>query len=76
MLAVNNDVRSRWIEAGKQVAAGGEHVRILCPQNQDGYLEIRWVPLKHGTGGEYWLRCPICGAHNEILIRSREPSAE
>ncbi len=43
--AVNSDVRARWIEAGKRVAAGGESERIPCPENQDGYLEVRWVPF-------------------------------
>ena len=81
--AVDNDIRARWIEAGKRVveagrrvAVNGESERIPCPQNQDGYLEIQWVPFENGPGGEYWLRCPLCGAHNEVLIRSPGPRGE
>ena len=63
-----NDAHARWIEAARLVAAG-QRQGLRCPENQDGDLEVTWAAFRDQAGGEYWLRCPACGAHNELLIR-------
>jgi hypothetical protein len=72
--AVNEEVRARWLDAARRVD-DGERENLLCPEHQDGYLEVRWVPAQDGVGGEYWLRCPACGAGNELLVRHRRPGS-
>ena len=62
--------RRRWIDAGKRVLQG-EREGILCPENQDGFLQVEWIPMSSGHGGEWRLYCPSCGVENFIL--QREP---
>jgi hypothetical protein len=62
------DTRARWLEVARQVY-GGQREGLLCPENQDAFLTVLWVPFRDVVGGEYWLRCPGCGAHNELLVR-------
>ena len=71
--AVNEEAWARWLEVARRVYNGERGENLLCPDHQDGYLEVRWVPAEDGVGGEYWLRCPVCGASNEMLVRHRRP---
>jgi len=68
MLMADSGVRARWLEAARQVV-GGHQQGLRCPEHQDGDLEVTWAAFPDQPGGEYWLRCPVCGAHNEVLIR-------
>jgi hypothetical protein len=72
MLMAASDAQARWLEAARLVVAGHRH-GLRCPENQDGDLEVTWAASPDHTGGEYWLRCPACGARNELLIRDHEP---
>jgi hypothetical protein len=67
----DRDSRARWLEAARMVVAGNRQ-GMRCPENQDGDLEVIWAGFHDQPGGEYWLRCPECGAHNEILIRDHD----
>lgn len=68
-----SDARARWLEAARLVVAD-QRQELRCPENQDGDLEVTWAAFPDQAGGEYWLRCPTCGAHNELLIRDHEPT--
>jgi hypothetical protein len=68
--AVSDESRSGWLEAARRVSRG-DRDNLLCPERQDGYLEVRWVPFDDESGGEYWLRCPNCEARNEILVLAK-----
>lgn len=68
-VGMDKEVRARWIEAARLVM-GGTRDGIRCPEHQDGFLEVIWAPFRDQPGGEYWLRCPVCGAHNEVLVKS------
>ncbi|MEP6649253.1 MAG: hypothetical protein ABJA74_04975 [Lapillicoccus sp.] len=57
----------RWVEAAK-ILADDPRARVLCPRNEDEYLEVTDVPLEGDTEQvERHLRCPGCGASNSIL---------
>jgi len=72
MLMADRDARARWLQAARLVI-GGQRQGLRCPENQDGDLEVTWAAFPDQTGGEYWLRCPVCGAHSEILARDHAP---
>lgn len=66
-MAEASEVRARWLEAARKVY-DGQREGLLCPENQDDYLNVLWMPLPD-AGGEYWLTCPGCGVHHELLVR-------
>lgn len=57
--------REAWIRAAICVSAG-DRQKILCPEHEDDFLVIEWLSGGTGGAGEYWLRCPTCGAQNWI----------
>ncbi len=71
----DDDTRSRWLEAARLVVAGHRH-GLRCPENQDQDLEVTWSAFPDQPGGEYWLRCPGCGARNELLIHDHQPISD
>jgi hypothetical protein len=56
----------RWIEAAKRVS-NGEREGIRCPENDDDFLQVEWIPTTSGDSGELRLYCPSCKAENFIL---------
>lgn len=61
----------RWIDAAV-VLGKDPTAKVLCPQNEDAYLEAWDQVLGNDEGGQRFarhLRCPICGAYNEMLMR-------
>ncbi|WP_410631251.1 hypothetical protein [Amycolatopsis sp. cmx-4-83] len=60
--------RMAWIEAAKRVSEGARE-ELRCPENDDDFLAVEWLPNPGGVGGEYRLHCPSCGAENWILKR-------
>lgn len=59
--------RTKWIEAAQRAVAG-DTVGLRCPENDDGELEVEWIPIEDDIG-EYRLVCPECGSENYVLIR-------
>lgn len=57
--------RAAWIEAASRVTAG-DWKEIPCPENEDDFLEVDWIPGPLSGSGEYHMRCPSCGAENWI----------
>lgn len=55
----------------------GKSEGILCPQNEDDFLEMKWIPFSGQAGGEWWLHCPTWGVlalYCCMAIRDRTPS--
>jgi hypothetical protein len=75
MLMTNSGTQARWLEAARLVAAGHRQ-GLRCPENQDGDLDVTWGAFPDQTGGEYWLRCPACGARNELLTHDPKSGPE
>jgi hypothetical protein len=68
----DNHARARWLDTARLVVAGHRE-GLPCPENEDADLEVTWAASQDQAGGEYWLRCPGCGAHNEIVIHDHQP---
>jgi hypothetical protein len=62
--------REAWIQAARQVTETGT-VDVQCPENADGLLHAEWIPVTDGTGGEWRVWCPACGAQNFVLVRDK-----
>ncbi len=59
--------RRGWIDAGIMVT-GSPSELIRCPENDDDYLVITWIPSQTPGKGEFHLKCPTCGADNYVLV--------
>ena len=57
--------RELWIAAAARVI-DGDWNGIRCPENDDDYLDIEWIPGPMSGFGEYRLRCPSCGVENWV----------
>ena len=64
--------RQAWTSAARRVLAG-ERGGILCPENEDEFLVVTWLPSPD-QGGEYHLHCPGCGA--EVYVLKRLPDVD
>ncbi len=57
--------RAAWLSVAERVLTG-ETTDLRCPENDDDYLEVKWIPSS--SGGEYRLRCPTCQATNFVRV--------
>ena len=59
--------RSAWLDVGWRVLTGEvEHLR--CPENDDDFLHVVWIPGPMSGSGEFHLCCPSCRAETYIRV--------
>jgi hypothetical protein len=58
--------RQDWIDASRRVLAG-ETDHIRCPENDDDFLVIDWIPGRM-SAGEFYLHYPYCDVTNYIRV--------
>ena len=46
----------------------GDWSGLRCPENDDDFLDVEWIAGSTSGSGEYWLRCPRCGAENFVRM--------
>ena len=62
------ELKRRWIEVAKRVVRG-ERDGIPCPQNQDEFVQVEWIPFDSEPGGEWRIYCPSCNVQEFVLDR-------
>lgn len=68
-------IKREWIEVAQRVLAGDTEV-LRCPERDDDLLLVDWLPAEKYARGEYWVRCPGCGAETYILKTVGSEDAE
>jgi hypothetical protein len=58
--------RANWLAVAEPVSAG-ETSGLRCPERDDDFLDVDWLPGPSTGTGEYRVRCPTCGAENFVL---------
>jgi hypothetical protein len=64
----------RWIAAGTHVREHPDEV-VMCPDREDGPLEITNVDWPDGSRTDVYMKCNRCGAENVMtFIKMSRPS--
>lgn len=66
--------RKAWID-GAIAISKAPHARPPCPECEGGTLEGEFVKGSDGKNGALIIRCPKCGAWNEVRLGPQGPEA-
>jgi len=62
----SEEQRKAWLQAGQTLASDPD-AKVLCPKNEDAYLEVTDAPFPGGF--ERHVMCPACRAGVSLLFR-------